>query len=297
MSSDLYGKLLALLCPLTWAFAVILYKQSGETIRPVALNFYKSAVSVVMFLPLIFIFDGTVLPADANWKDVWMLTISGFIGITIADSLFFKSLNLLGAGLSAIVDCLYSPFLIVLSCLFLGEVLTIRDLCGLILVLTAILVATLKVKHTHAPAGDIFKGIALGVTAMLALTSGVIFMKPSLDKLSLLWVTEVRMIAGTVTLAAQIWFHRDRKTLIKPLLNKSTWITAFPGTVLGNVLAMIFWVGAFKLTQMNTAAILNQTSTIFIVILATLLLKETFTFRRAFAVATAFAGALLVITG
>ena len=297
MSSDLYGKLLALLCPLTWAFAVILYKQSGETIRPVALNFYKTAISAVVFLPLILIFDGSLLPPEANWKDVWMLTLSGIVGITVADSLFFKSLNLLGAGLSAIVECLYSPMLIILSCIFLGEILTLRDSGGLILVITAILVATLRVKQTHAPPVDIFKGIVLGVIAMLALTSGVIFMKPSLDKMSLLWVTEVRMIAGTITLAAQLWFHRDRKTMIKSLLRKDTWRTAFPGTMLGNILAMIFWVGAFKLTQMNTAAILNQTSTIFIVILATLFLKEPFTLRRAFAVATAFAGALLVITG
>jgi drug/metabolite transporter (DMT)-like permease len=63
------------------------------------------------------------------------------------------------------------------------------------------------------------------------------------------------------------------------------------------VLAMTIWVAAFKYTSVSSAAILNQTSTIWVVLLATWVLKEAFTRRRFIGTALAFSGAVLVLVG
>ena len=60
---------------------------------------------------------------------------------------------------------------------------------------------------------------------------------------------------------------------------------------------MTIWVAAFKYTSVSSAAILNQTSTIFVVILAAWVLRETFTRRRLIGTVLAFSGALLVLVG
>jgi drug/metabolite transporter (DMT)-like permease len=56
-------------------------------------------------------------------------------------------------------------------------------------------------------------------------------------------------------------------------------------------------VSAFKLTDVNSAAILNQTNTIFVVIFASLILKEPFTLRRLMATILAMTGSVMVLLG
>ncbi|MCK5258630.1 MAG: EamA family transporter, partial [Thermoplasmatales archaeon] len=104
------GEGFSLFTAVVWALAVILFRKSGETVHPLALNTFKNLMAFVLFIPTIWFFGETLFrPVPAHIYI--LLLLSGVIGVGIGDSLFFKSLNLLGAGLTAIVDCLYSPFI------------------------------------------------------------------------------------------------------------------------------------------------------------------------------------------
>jgi drug/metabolite transporter (DMT)-like permease len=70
-----------------------------------------------------------------------------------------------------------------------------------------------------------------------------------------------------------------------------------PGTVLGSFLSLIFWIAGMKYTQASIAAILNQTSSIHQIVLATIFLKEPMTRRKAVAAVLALAGIVMVIAG
>jgi drug/metabolite transporter (DMT)-like permease len=76
-----------------------------------------------------------------------------------------------------------------------------------------------------------------------------------------------------------------------------SWRYTLPGTVLGSFLALLLWLAGMKLTEAGKAAILNQTSTIFILVLASLFLREPFTARRWLAAGLAIAGILMVTFG
>ena len=67
-----------------------------------------------------------------------------------------------------------------------------------------------------------------------------------------------------------------------------------PAAVLGAYLAMIVWIAGMKYTQASTASILNQTSAIFVLPVAALMLHEAITARKLVAVALAVAGVVLV---
>ena len=49
---------------------------------------------------------------------------SGFLGIAVADTLYLRALNVMGASRTGIVSALYTPFVILLSAVFLDEMLS-----------------------------------------------------------------------------------------------------------------------------------------------------------------------------
>ena len=57
---------------------------------------------------------------------------------------------------------------------------------------------------------------------------------------------------------------------------------------------MILWIAGFKYTKASVAAILNQLSMIFAMVLATVILKEKLTRRKVLSVIVALTGVTLV---
>jgi len=290
------GEILALGTAITWAFAVILFKRSGETVHPIALNTYKNILAGVLLIPTIYLF-GETLFYPASSEDYWLLLISGALGIGIADTLFFKSLNLLGAGLTAIVDCLYSPSIIFLAFIFLGESLSPLQIIGGILIISAILTAATKKGRGTLDRRSFLLGLIFGMLGMFTMAVGIVMIDDVLKRSPLLWVTEIRIIGGLVILVINIALHGNRKAIVKSVITKTGWHYTFWGSVLGTYLALIMWLGGMKYTQMSTAAVLNQTSNIFIFIFAALLLKERLTTHKVAGIALAVVGVFMVILG
>ncbi len=287
------GKFFAVLCALFWAFAVIFFKRAGESVCPAALNLFKTLVAMALVIPIMIVMGIEFFPASATPDDYAIALLSGFVGITIADSLFFKSLNLLGAGLSAIVECLYSPMLIVCSMIFFRERLTGTEILGAVLVVSAIVIATFH--PSRGKPSHILLGTLTGAGSMAMIALSVVLMKPLFDHTHFVWVLEVRLVAAALTLLLLVSANRNRKEMFHSIMTWRTWRLALPGTILGNVLGMLFWIAAFTLTDVSEAAILNQTSTIFIVILASIFLKEPFTVRRGLAVGVGFIGTIMAM--
>ena len=95
------GEFYSLLAALVWALAVIFLRKSGETVPPFALNLFR----VVLTGPLLVItmlIAGQSLFSGAPLKDYLILLASGIIAIAISDTMFHHSLNMIGAGISAI---------------------------------------------------------------------------------------------------------------------------------------------------------------------------------------------------
>ncbi len=295
MLGSWFGKFIALFSAFLWAFAVISFKRAGDVMRPVPLTLYKTIIAFILLLPIMWFAGVPLIPPEVSSNDWIMVSLSGIIGISIADCLFFICLNLLGAGMTAIVDCLYSPMVIGLSWLLLAEPLEFKQLGGAALVIAAVIAATFEAPEKKLEPKKVVLGVLSGAGAMFFMAWGIVQMKPALTKTSVLWVTELRLLAAFIVLAIMVLVHKRRKEWLGSLVNLKNWRHALPATILGNVLAMTLWVAAFKFTDVNSAAILNQTNTIFIVILATVILKEPFTSRRIIASLLATGGSVLVL--
>jgi drug/metabolite transporter (DMT)-like permease len=295
MSSSIpfLGEALSVLTAAIWAFAVILFRKSGETVYPLALNAFKNLLAITLLLPTLW-FSGQALFPQISVGVYLILFLSGIIGIGIGDTLFFNSLNKLGAGLTGIVLCMYSPSVIVFSYLLLNESLTNVQLIGALLIITAVFITTVQRKPEGVTKRNVVTGVIYGILASAAMAVGVVIMKPLLATYSVIWVAEIRLLGGMAALALILLCHPRRNVIVNSLVKTRNWHYVIGGSFSGAYLAMIVWIAGMKYTQASIASALNQTSTIFIFIFAGLILKEPMTVRRTIGIVLAFTGAFLV---
>jgi drug/metabolite transporter (DMT)-like permease len=289
----LVGEILSAVAALAWAVGVVLFRRTGETTPPLSLNLFKNVIAVVLLIPTLLVVGVPLFPQRplADWL---LLAASALVGISIADTLFFLALNRLGAGLVAVVDTLYSPAVILLAAVFLGERLDPRVFIGAALILAAIALGAAE----RPPAGSTRRDIAIGVLiaafCMILMAAGIVMIKRLLDSAPVLWVSFVRLSVGGLGLLPLALAGRSRAGTLAILRPSSLWWRAVPAAVLAAYVGMIAWIGGMKYTTASIASVLNQLSTIFIFVLAALFLGEQWTARRTVAVVLAVVGAVLV---
>lgn len=300
MGKDLFGQACALLAAITWAFALVLFKRTGERIPPLALNLFKNVVGLILLVAtLCFMPDGFAAFHRYPREDIVILIISGLLGIALADTVFFHALNLIGVGIVSIVDCLYSPFIILFSYLILSEELSLSGYVGTGLILVGVLITSRLTPPADRTRGQLVLGVILGASAMAFMTFGIVIAKPVLEvyDFPLILATALRMLAGTLALAILALASPLREKHWSAFRLTATWRISIPASILGAYFALIFWMAGFKYTSAAVAGILNQTSVIFAIILAAVFLKESFSMRKAIAATLAMVGVVLVTLG
>jgi len=290
------GEWLALASAVVWAIAVILFRKSSLTIHPIGLNLGKNLLALILIVLTSLITGASFWPAVPA-RTTWLLLLSGFLGIALSDTLFLWTLKLLGASLTAIVDSVYTPFVIILSFVFLGERLNWQQLAGVALIVLAIIIITRSQSDNPdgpAPRRHFILGLILGNVAMALVAVAVIIIKPVLNEVPVVWATGIRLAGGTLPLLFLPLFPQFR-SMFRPLLKPNNWKNLAPASFLGTYLSLLFWIGGIKYAFASITAALSQLSTIFVFILAALFLQEKITRTRIIAVLMAFLGAFLAI--
>ena len=151
-------------------------------------------------------------------------------------------------------------------------------------------------------------GIAYCTSAMLCTSIGVVMIKPVYTNTPVLWANMFRLLFSVLFLALlcgvkQLWFRKIRKQL-----DDNSWAQLWsgfrwgahmkymiPGVFFGTYLVLFFWIAGMKYTLVGVSALLNQLSTVFIMLLAIIFLKEKFTLIKCTALILALGGAYLVV--
>ncbi len=297
---------------MTWALALVFFRKSGERVHPLALNLFKNVVGIVMIFVTLGIFYSLGVTnqefdpgSDANWRstlpvaDYYLLIISGFLGIAVADTLLFKCLNLVGVSMFVIVECTYSPITLVVAWWVLAEKIEWPHIFGGILILIAILMTVKARPPADRTRREVLTGLVLGILYIFLMAIGIVLSKPvfATDGFPLLEATVLRLLAGTAALALMAAASPKRRELFSVFIPTRFWKYTFPGAFLGGFVSMVFWLAGFKYTETGVAAILNQTSVIFAAVFAMIFLKEHISGRKLASIGLAFAGVLLVRIG
>lgn len=288
------GEFFAVACAFVWAVAVILFRKSGESVPPFQLNLFRVIVSTGL-LTLTLVATGKPVFAGADRTDVLILMASGVIAIAISDTLFHMALNRVGAGLNAIVDSLYSPFTILWAFVMLGEKLGPTEYAGMVLIIGSVIVASRVQPPAGTSRGTLVAGILYGIGAMATISFGIVLAKPVLTHTDVVWATTIRQIGAMIALLGVAMLRPGRRRLFRVFQPSRSWRFTVPGTVTGSYVSLMLWIAGMKYAETGTAAILNQSSTFFILVAASLVLKEKFTPRKALSAVLAVSGVLLTI--
>lgn len=291
------GEFFSALCALLWAVAIILFRKSGEFVPPVALNVFKNTIATVLFPITMLLLGIPMFPDEATLTDWFVLLLSGAIGIGIADTFLFASLNRIGAGRSAIVESGYSPFVILCSFFYLREPVSATLLVAMVLMVGAIIIGVWNPEKRFADRNrrELRRGVMLGVTALILMAIGVVIAKPVLGHTDAWWASAVRLFGGMGVLVVHGAFPRHRREVRRCFTPNRAWRVTVPAAIIGSYLAMFFWLLGMKYTETTTASVLNQLSTIFVIVLATIFLREKLTPRKVVAITMGFAGAVVAI--
>jgi drug/metabolite transporter (DMT)-like permease len=264
---------------LSWAGGVIVYKRLGETLPPLQLNLIKNLIVLGMIVPTLLLVHGIEvppLPASA----IGLALISGALGIAIADTLYFRALNMLGAGRMGIVGNFYSPFVIVLSFALLGERLNALQIVGFALVSGGVLIVSTHDPQRRLPAATLRRGAAFGVMAVFLMASAIVMVKRVLEGQPLLWIVLLRLIGGVAGMLVLFAWRRERLPFGRNRAIPLRWPLLVLAAFLGQYVSMVLWMAGYKYTEASVAAVLNETASVFIVLLAALFLREGLDARR-----------------
>jgi len=291
-----FGELLSFATAFVWATSVILFKKSGETVSPLALNLFKNGMAFTLLIPTMLLLNVQFF-CDAPLTTYGLAMLGGLLSIGLADTTFFRSLNMLGAGRFAVVDSLYSPSIILFAFLFLGERLSVVQWMGVAGVVSAVFVANYEPGQEAVERKRIFRGTLWGLLSIGLMAAGLTIIKPVLEAEHLLWVTFWRVVGGLGTMVVLLGFHPHRKRVLATLTIRKGWGYTFSASFFGAYLVTMIWLGGMKYTTLSIASALNQTSIVLTFILAAVFLHETLLKKHFFAIGMAFAGALAVTFG
>ena len=272
MTDATKGTACALLAPLCWAVAVILFKRSDRA-SPVSLNLFKNTFAFVL-LSLTLVALGISLPRDRPLSDWVRLAASGLLGLAIADTMLFAALSRIDASRLAAVDTLYSPAVVALSIPLLGERHTLTFALGAAAVVTGIAIATIR-RRPLATSPGVWVGTLLGAGAISGTALGVVIAKPVLERSDLWEVTWTRLAVGLAGQAAWVAVTGRGTEARRAFVPSSLWRTLVPAAFVGTYVSLVLWLGGFKWADASVAAVLNQLATVYVLVLARVVLGET----------------------
>ncbi|AFY80123.1 DMT family transporter [Oscillatoria acuminata] len=283
--AEFKGELAAISAALLWAVVSVVYGYLGQKIPPMLLNLSKGVVAIALLLLTLFLRD-FLLPAldspaflpplsspfntlNEFALPLFLLVLSGAIGISFGDTVFFAALNQLGARRTLLIHTLAPPFTALLAILFLREQLTLIAWCGMIITIIGVAWTIAERVSGTKTTTPLLPGVGLGLLAALAQAVGAVLSRAALTQTEIdpLWSTLIRLLAGVSLLLLWMLWKQGRQVLSglgSQRLLAIVFVTAFFSTYLGIWLQQI----SLKFAPAGIAQTLSATSPIFVLPLA-----------------------------
>ncbi len=276
-----------------WAVGGLISVAPAKHLGAIGYNRARMSVVFVMLAAFVTLDDSWSTIAPEHWAPmIW----SGIIGIFIGDTALFLTLNRLGPRRTAIMFSMNAPIATLLGWLWLGEVMSLLSLLGIVLVIGGVVLAIAyghRSTHRHhweKISGPLWLGVSLGVLTALAQAVGTLIMRPimqtGLDPVAASAV-RIGVAALALSLLMQLPFRQFKQLApFTPRIALAVVLAGFVGMGVGMTLFIFALVGG----QTGIVSTLSATSPILVLPLIWLRTGEA-------PAAGAWAGALLVTIG
>jgi drug/metabolite transporter (DMT)-like permease len=277
------------LASLFWAGNWGLGRALRDAVDPISLNFYRWAISVVVLAP--FAVRGLAAKRDVIRRHAGILVFLALIGVSIFQSLVYLGLKSTTAVNAVLINCAAPLFILLSAWVIDGERATLRQLAGILVSVTGILVilsrgelAVLRELEFHA--GDAWIVLAVAIWGVYS-----VLLKrrpPELGGLHFLFVLAVLGVVFLVPVFAwQVWQSPPRM----PTMNEGLAIL-YVGLA-ASVGAFLLWNRGVAVLGPSTGGFMLYLLPVFGTLLAIAFLGESFGAFHAVGIATIVAGVIL----
>ena len=109
----------AIFAVLSWTFACSIWRKESENLLPRQINIYKNVLASIFFLPVVL-----TISWFSDLFSIFVLMISGIVGISIGDTLYINSLKIIGTRKTLSFEALTPIIATTLGTLSINEIYT-----------------------------------------------------------------------------------------------------------------------------------------------------------------------------
>jgi len=226
-----------------WTFACSIWRKESENLLPRQINIYKNVFASIVFLPVVFTISWL-----SNINSIFVLMISGIVGIAIGDTLYIHSLKIIGTRKTLSFEALTPIFATTIGTLSINESYSSKVWIGSLLVSLSLLMIVrqntyqkdqsrkIKVVGVLCAVGSVFCAVFAAIMSRIILTSST---------LTPIQTTEIRLLSASIFLF--LIFKKDfYELLINKKITRGSHLNLVLSTILGTNCGIFFQQIVFK---------------------------------------------------
>ena len=157
------GESIAVCVAISWTFTALFFEFAGKRIGSLSVNILRLISAFCLLGGLLYFTTGSFLPAYADGKSWFWMSLSGLVGFVFGDMCLFYSYLIITARFSQLLMTLAPPFAALFGWMLLAERLTPMAFVGMTVTLLGIAISILKKGKTDT--------LAAGTSNMTVVTA------------------------------------------------------------------------------------------------------------------------------
>lgn len=254
------GEISALITAVLWAGTAIAFTEAGKIVGSYVVNITRLLLATLYLIITILLFN---LDYNISWNQIYLLGLSGVIGLVFGDGFLFKSFQYIGARLSMLVMTLAPPMAALLAYIYLGEQLSALGIFGIVITISGISIVIFK--RSEQPTDDYKKnniGYLFAFLGAIGQAVNLIFAKEAFEigEINGFVATFYRMIPSIPLMYLLGFIYRKKRNSIKILKTEPVALKyIIIGSIIGPYLGITFSLIAVAYTFVGIASTLMST--------------------------------------
>ncbi|MBL0176412.1 MAG: DMT family transporter [Ignavibacteria bacterium] len=285
------GELSALATAILWSGTALAFSAASKRVGSMQVNTARLCFALVLLSVSVLALG---LPMRIQTSQLWLLSVSGLIGLVFGDGFLFLAFEKNGARVSMLIMAINPAMTAVLAFFFLGESIAIAAVAGMALTVAGIALVVLDRRENipgkrHAS----WSGILYAFFGALGQAVGLIFAKQAFMEgdIHAFVATFWRIAAAVAVMVPAAFIMRSSRHFVRAYArDRRALLLTGIGAVIGPYLGITFSLVAIANTKTAIAATIMATPPIIMLPMVRAISKERLHWK-------AVAGAFLAVAG
>lgn len=268
------GELYCLSAAAMWAVAVAIFRRPIQRFGAPAVNLVKSVIAAgLLGLTVLVIGQGGAL-VTAGSGPLWLIAASGLVGLTLGDTALFAAVGRIGPYRTLLLQTLAPVFTALFALFWLGTVPTLREILGVGIILTGVLMVVAPAVRTGPDRRAGVAGYLFGTLAAVGQGVGIVLAKDGMETIPFIPATFFRLVVAAAGLVLLTLVGRRMNRVWQAVGDGRSLGRMAGASFLGTYLAMMCMMAGVWLAPPAVSATLLSTTPVFSLFIEARLRRE-----------------------